>query len=169
MCAKISPHQTSLIYQPSSASGRGRQGPAVWPSPWKDPAGRRSPSTTAKTDPAASRTSPRSPVEQTRTHTQLSPTYVCLLAFTFWVTFSPRSSPGDYEISVKFNDQHIPNSPYLVPAVAPANDARRLTVTGLQVRHEETPAHLALPCFRAPGAQLHKSATSGRKDQKLLL
>uniref|UniRef100_A0A8D0AQB8 Filamin B n=1 Tax=Sander lucioperca TaxID=283035 RepID=A0A8D0AQB8_SANLU len=40
--------------------------------------------------------------------------------------------PGDYEISVKFNDQHIPDSPYLVPVVAPANDARRLTVTGLQ-------------------------------------
>ncbi|XP_034726061.1 filamin-B [Etheostoma cragini] len=40
--------------------------------------------------------------------------------------------PGDYEISVKFNDQHIPDSPYLVPVVAPANDARGLTVTGLQ-------------------------------------
>ncbi|KAM7005423.1 filamin B a isoform 1-T1 [Tautogolabrus adspersus] len=40
--------------------------------------------------------------------------------------------PGDYEIAVKFNDQHIPDSPYLVPVVAPANDARRLTVTGLQ-------------------------------------
>lgn len=40
--------------------------------------------------------------------------------------------PGDYEISVKFNDQHIPDSPYLVPVVAPANDARRLTVAGLQ-------------------------------------
>lgn len=40
--------------------------------------------------------------------------------------------PGDYEISVKFNDQHIPESPYLVPVVAPANDARRLTVTGLR-------------------------------------
>ncbi|XP_060926160.1 filamin-B isoform X1 [Limanda limanda] len=40
--------------------------------------------------------------------------------------------PGDYEISVKFNDQHIPDSPFLVPVVAPVNDARRLTVTGLQ-------------------------------------
>ncbi|XP_060897717.1 filamin-B isoform X1 [Labrus mixtus] len=40
--------------------------------------------------------------------------------------------PGDYEIAVKFNDQHIPDSPYLVPVVAPANDARRLTVAGLQ-------------------------------------
>ncbi|KAF0034429.1 hypothetical protein F2P81_012187 [Scophthalmus maximus] len=40
--------------------------------------------------------------------------------------------PGDYEISVKFNEQHIPDSPFLVPVVAPVNDARRLTVTGLQ-------------------------------------
>nr|XP_020466872.1 filamin-B isoform X2 [Monopterus albus] len=40
--------------------------------------------------------------------------------------------PGDYEVSVKFNNQHIPDSPYLVPVVAPVNDARRLTVTGLQ-------------------------------------
>ncbi|XP_069025647.1 filamin-B isoform X3 [Embiotoca jacksoni] len=40
--------------------------------------------------------------------------------------------PGDYEISVKFNDRHIPNSPFLVPVVAPVNDARRLTVSGLQ-------------------------------------
>uniref|UniRef100_A0A3Q3B3P4 Filamin B n=1 Tax=Kryptolebias marmoratus TaxID=37003 RepID=A0A3Q3B3P4_KRYMA len=40
--------------------------------------------------------------------------------------------PGDYEISVKFNEQHIPDSPYLVPVVAPINDARRLTVAGLQ-------------------------------------
>uniref|UniRef100_A0A667XC07 Filamin B n=1 Tax=Myripristis murdjan TaxID=586833 RepID=A0A667XC07_9TELE len=40
--------------------------------------------------------------------------------------------PGDYEVSVKFNEQHIPDSPFLVPVVAPVNDARRLTVTGLQ-------------------------------------
>lgn len=55
------------FHQLSSASGRGRRGPAVWPSPWKDPAGRRSPSTTTKTDRAACRTSLRSPVEKTHT------------------------------------------------------------------------------------------------------
>lgn len=48
---------------------------------------------------------------------------------------------GDYEVSVKFNDQHIPDSPYLVPVCAPPRDARRLTVTSLQVRHEETSPH----------------------------
>ncbi|KAG7270234.1 hypothetical protein CRUP_013951 [Coryphaenoides rupestris] len=40
--------------------------------------------------------------------------------------------PGDYEVSVKFNEQHIPDSPYLVPVVAAVHDARRLTLTGLQ-------------------------------------
>ncbi|KAI4879622.1 hypothetical protein NFI96_025042 [Prochilodus magdalenae] len=40
--------------------------------------------------------------------------------------------PGDYEVSVKFNDEHIPDSPYLVPVMAPSDDARRLTVTSLQ-------------------------------------
>ncbi|XP_062316592.1 filamin-B [Osmerus eperlanus] len=40
--------------------------------------------------------------------------------------------PGDYEVSIKFNEQHIPESPYLVPVCAPVDDARRLTVTSLQ-------------------------------------
>lgn len=65
---------------------------------------------------------------------------------------------------MKFNDQHIPDSPYLVPVVAPANDARRLAVTGLQVRHEETPPHPACPALlKGSGAQLHKNMMSGAK------
>uniref|UniRef100_A0A8V1AEP3 Filamin B n=1 Tax=Gallus gallus TaxID=9031 RepID=A0A8V1AEP3_CHICK len=40
--------------------------------------------------------------------------------------------PGNYEVSIKFNDEHIPESPYLVPIIAPSDDARRLTVTSLQ-------------------------------------
>ncbi|XP_073773215.1 filamin-B isoform X1 [Danio rerio] len=40
--------------------------------------------------------------------------------------------PGDYEVSIKFNDEHIPESPFLVPVFAPVDDARRLTVTSLQ-------------------------------------
>ncbi|CAI5767330.1 filamin-B isoform X4 [Podarcis lilfordi] len=45
--------------------------------------------------------------------------------------------PGNYEVSIKFNDEHIPESPYLVPVIAPSDDARRLTVMSLQVRHKE--------------------------------
>uniref|UniRef100_A0A7M4FQA1 Filamin B n=1 Tax=Crocodylus porosus TaxID=8502 RepID=A0A7M4FQA1_CROPO len=40
--------------------------------------------------------------------------------------------PGNYEVSIKFNDDHIPESPYLVPVIAPSDDARRLSVTSLQ-------------------------------------
>ncbi|XP_056111319.1 filamin-B isoform X2 [Rhinichthys klamathensis goyatoka] len=40
--------------------------------------------------------------------------------------------PGDYEVSIKFNDEHIPDSPFLVPVCAPEGDARRLTVASLQ-------------------------------------
>lgn len=59
---------------------------------------------------------------------------------------------------MKFNDQHIPDSPFLVPVVAPMNDARRLTVTGLQVRHEETlPQPACSVLLKGSGAQLHKN------------
>ncbi|KAI2658987.1 Filamin-B [Labeo rohita] len=60
--------------------------------------------------------------------------------------------PGDYEVSIKFNDEHIPESPYLVPVYAPADDARRLTVTSLQVNQ---PASFAV---RLNGAKGHIDA-----------
>uniref|UniRef100_A0A8C7H349 Filamin B n=1 Tax=Oncorhynchus kisutch TaxID=8019 RepID=A0A8C7H349_ONCKI len=61
--------------------------------------------------------------------------------------------PGDYEVSVKFNEEHIPDSPYLVPVVAPTDDARRLTVaslqeSGLKVNH---PASFAVHLNGAKG------------------
>ncbi|XP_047194519.1 filamin-C isoform X3 [Hippoglossus stenolepis] len=40
--------------------------------------------------------------------------------------------PGDYEVSVKFNDEHIPDSPFIVPVATLSDDARRLTITSLQ-------------------------------------
>ncbi|KAM6987094.1 filamin-C isoform 14-T14 [Aplochiton taeniatus] len=40
--------------------------------------------------------------------------------------------PGDYEVSIKFNDEHIPDSPFIVPIATLSDDARRLTVTSLQ-------------------------------------
>ncbi|KAF7240218.1 Filamin-A [Varanus komodoensis] len=52
---------------------------------------------------------------------------------------SPHPTPnldsfkmGDYEVSVKFNDEHIPDSPFIVPATSTSDDARRLTVSSLQ-------------------------------------
>ncbi|XP_069543922.1 filamin-C-like isoform X8 [Brachyistius frenatus] len=40
--------------------------------------------------------------------------------------------PGDYEVSIKFNDDHIPDSPFIVPIATLSDDARRLTITSLQ-------------------------------------
>lgn len=47
-------------------------------------------------------------------------------ALFWWLT-------GDYEVSIKFNDEHIPDSPFIVPIATLSDDARRLTVTSLQV------------------------------------
>lgn len=44
-------------------------------------------------------------------------------------------NPGDYEVSIKFNDEHIPDSPFVVPVASRSDDARRLTVTSLQVNY----------------------------------
>ncbi|XP_073688386.1 filamin-C isoform X2 [Garra rufa] len=40
--------------------------------------------------------------------------------------------PGDYEVSIKFNNEHIPDSPFSVSVATLSDDARRLTVTSLQ-------------------------------------
>ncbi|XP_046895507.1 filamin-B-like isoform X2 [Hypomesus transpacificus] len=41
--------------------------------------------------------------------------------------------PGDYEVSVKFNNEHIQDSPYLVPVYVPADKALGQKDTGLQM------------------------------------
>ncbi|XP_061125143.1 filamin-C-like isoform X1 [Syngnathus typhle] len=40
--------------------------------------------------------------------------------------------PGDYEVSIKFNDEHVPDSPFTVPVASLSDGARRLTITSLQ-------------------------------------
>uniref|UniRef100_H2N036 Calponin-homology (CH) domain-containing protein n=1 Tax=Oryzias latipes TaxID=8090 RepID=H2N036_ORYLA len=40
--------------------------------------------------------------------------------------------PGEYELSIQFNDEHIPDSPFIVPIASLSDDARRLTLTSLQ-------------------------------------
>uniref|UniRef100_A0A8C6YF19 Filamin C n=1 Tax=Naja naja TaxID=35670 RepID=A0A8C6YF19_NAJNA len=54
--------------------------------------------------------------------------------------------PGDYEVSIKFNDEHIPDSPFVVPVASLSDDARRLTVTSLQVSMEENSCSSGLNC-----------------------
>lgn len=66
---------------------------------------------------------------------------MCSISHVFCKTPLDFIFTGDYEVSIKFNDEHIPDSPYLVPVCAAVDDARRLTVTSLQVRHEKTSPH----------------------------
>lgn len=40
-------------------------------------------------------------------------------------------------MSIRFNEEHIPDSPFVVPVASPSDDARRLTVASLQVRLRE--------------------------------
>ncbi|XP_077979659.1 filamin-A-like [Glandiceps talaboti] len=42
------------------------------------------------------------------------------------------TEPGEYTVSIKYNDEHIPDSPYKVFVTPPIGDARRLSVTSLQ-------------------------------------
>lgn len=49
------------------------------------------------------------------------------------------ASPGDYEVSIKFNNEHIPDSPFIVPIATLSDEARRLTVTSLQVSSRTLP------------------------------
>ncbi|KAM9510776.1 LOW QUALITY PROTEIN: filamin-A-like [Guaruba guarouba] len=62
--------------------------------------------------------------------------------------------PGDYEVSVKFNEEHIPESPFVVAAAAPCDAARRLTVSSLQESGLKVhqPASFAVSLNGAKGA-----------------
>uniref|UniRef100_A0A8D0GT13 Filamin C n=1 Tax=Sphenodon punctatus TaxID=8508 RepID=A0A8D0GT13_SPHPU len=60
--------------------------------------------------------------------------------------------PGDYEVSIKFNDEHIPDSPFVVPVASRSDDARRLTVTSLQVPPLPAPARPKEPRHSAEEA-----------------
>ncbi|KAI3382304.1 hypothetical protein SNEBB_011398 [Seison nebaliae] len=40
--------------------------------------------------------------------------------------------PGQYQVAIKFNDEHIPDSPYSVYVSPPAGDARRLNVENIK-------------------------------------
>ena len=59
---------------------------------------------------------------------------------------------GDYEVAVKFNEEHIPDSPFVVTAAPNSDAARRLTVSSLQVRLRERGAHGPMGGFRGASA-----------------
>ena len=45
--------------------------------------------------------------------------------------------PGEYQVSIKFNDEHIPDSPFNVLIGSPFGDGKRLTVQSLQAKGHE--------------------------------
>lgn len=51
-----------------------------------------------------------------------------------WVTYRV-TAPGEYRIGIKFNDQHIPDSPFKVYAVAQVGDARKIELGSLPAEH----------------------------------
>jgi len=54
---------------------------------------------------------------------------------------------GDYEVSIKFNDEHIPDSPFIVPTASLSDDARLLTISSLQVSDSRSNTHAERPRY----------------------
>ena len=144
----------STFLQPSSAFGPGKLARGAWPLLSRAPARPRSPSRTARMGPVAWLMWSRSQVlqsgagrlplgvgagpglcRQPRLLPPQHPEGLGLLGGGMHGHLVPASRPGDYEVSVKFNEEHIPDSPFVVPVASPSGDARRLTVSSLQVRH----------------------------------
>lgn len=44
------------------------------------------------------------------------------------------SKPGDYVVSIRFNQEHIPDSPFRVYVSPPAGQARKLSLASLPQR-----------------------------------
>ena len=55
---------------------------------------------------------------------------------------------GEYLASVKFNDQHIPDSPFKVHIAPSTGDSRKLTVDSLQDQNLQVINHLIAPLYR---------------------
>lgn len=51
-----------------------------------------------------------------------------------YVTYKVKE-PGDYRVGIKFNDQHIPDSPYNVYVVAQVGDARKIELGAIPPEH----------------------------------
>uniref|UniRef100_A0A4W5PGZ9 Filamin C n=1 Tax=Hucho hucho TaxID=62062 RepID=A0A4W5PGZ9_9TELE len=76
--------------------------------------------------------------------------------------------PGDYEVSIKFNNEHIPDSPFVVPIAMLSDEACRLTVTSLQEKDLKVnqEASFAVQCNGARGvvdAKVHTPSGSAEE------
>uniref|UniRef100_A0A674CK10 Filamin C n=1 Tax=Salmo trutta TaxID=8032 RepID=A0A674CK10_SALTR len=76
--------------------------------------------------------------------------------------------PGDYEVSIKFNNDHIPDSPFVVHIATLSDEACRLTVTSLQEKDLKVnqEALFAVQCNGARGvvdAKVHTPSGSAEE------
>jgi hypothetical protein len=63
---------------------------------------------------------------------------------------------GDYGIHVKFNDEHVPDSPATVHIVPVSADAKKITIAGLRDRGLEVSKNKIANCILTTSAVLLK-------------
>lgn len=68
--------------------------------------------------------------------------------------------PGDYQVSIKFNDEHIPESPFNVNISPPIGDAKKLTVHSLRTKGLE----INKPCIFS----INVNGARGKIDAKVI-
>lgn len=82
------------------------------------------------------------------------------------------SEPGEYRIGIKFNDQHIPDSPYKVYACAQLGDARKIELGAIPAEHNlkvNSPVTFTLNMNGAKGNMDGKVvAPSGTEDDAFM-
>ncbi|KAL8611652.1 hypothetical protein ACOMHN_065130 [Nucella lapillus] len=81
------------------------------------------------------------------------------------------NEPGEYYISIKFNDEHIPESPFRVPVTPSIGDARKISITALQERGLQVnkPAAFVVNFNGAKGKlAAHVISPSGAQEEALV-
>jgi filamin len=49
-----------------------------------------------------------------------------------YIIYLNMNISGEYMVSIKFNDEHIPESPFRIPITPSIGDARKVSVQALQ-------------------------------------
>ena len=81
------------------------------------------------------------------------------------------SEPGEYQIAVKFNDEHIPESPFTATIQPPIGDAKKLTVASLRTKGWEInkPVSFSLNVNGARGKIDARVSTPGGAEEPCLI
>jgi filamin len=81
------------------------------------------------------------------------------------------SEPGEYLVSIKFNDQHIPDSPFKVHLSPSSSEMKGITVQSLQDQHLQInkPAAFTVDCGGAKGKlDARVVAPSGAEEEAII-